>query len=294
MLKGSLMLFLDSGSNSRTSFPSAPLEKLKLEAGSISRLGSSTYSQFEEESDYRIAIYTERVLHDGIAAEHSRLVLLQVTTRLVESNLGLSWFKLLFRKMSPLHVATERQELQIMKLLIDNGADVNIQDEYGMTPLHLAARDGWVDGLRCLLLHGADVGTMTGDLPHHARYSCVTALHLAAVCEQPDALTVLIEYGAALDAVDGEGATPFHWACKGSRKNNAKLFIEQGCNANGMGGRMNGTAVFSYWAELSWSSAKISNQPSAIFIEKMFLNNESAHEYWKRSTTTYRETVKVN
>ena len=123
---------------------------------------------------------------------------------------------------------------------------MNIQDECEMTPLHLATRYRWADGIRCLLLHGADVGKMNEDLPRHARYSYVTVLHLATVCEHPDALTVLTEDGEALDAVGGKGASPFHWACKGSWKHNMKLFIERGCNTNGIGERMNRTAVFAY------------------------------------------------
>jgi ankyrin repeat protein len=45
----------------------------------------------------------------------------------------------------------------IVKLLIDNGADVAAQDETHLTPLHHAAFYGNAEAVRLLIQHGADV-----------------------------------------------------------------------------------------------------------------------------------------
>jgi len=59
-----------------------------------------------------------------------------------------------------LHRAAERGHLDVVKLLLEHGADPNVQDDEGETPLHHAAawRDN-VDIVRLLLEHGADPGT---------------------------------------------------------------------------------------------------------------------------------------
>jgi len=47
-------------------------------------------------------------------------------------------------RMAPLHVAAAKTNLpkEVWMVLLDNGADVNIKDRYGRTPLHLIARAG--------------------------------------------------------------------------------------------------------------------------------------------------------
>lgn len=57
----------------------------------------------------------------------------------------------------PLHTATQGNMELISKLLILAGADVNVQQKNGYTPLHLAAVNGNIDLIILLLEHGANV-----------------------------------------------------------------------------------------------------------------------------------------
>ena len=59
-----------------------------------------------------------------------------------------------------------------VKLLIDNGANVNVQDETKSTPLHLASSFWSAETVRLLIEHGADVNAQ--DANHR------TPLHLAS------------------------------------------------------------------------------------------------------------------
>ncbi|XP_035253334.1 cyclin-dependent kinase 4 inhibitor D-like [Anguilla anguilla] len=54
-------------------------------------------------------------------------------------------------------------------LLLEHGANANVQDRLGVTPAHDAARAGFVDTLRVLVQFGASVNTPenTGALPIH-------------------------------------------------------------------------------------------------------------------------------
>lgn len=53
--------------------------------------------------------------------------------------------------------------------LLKQGASPNVQDASGTSPVHDAARTGFLDTLKVLVEHGADVNTLdsTGSLPIH-------------------------------------------------------------------------------------------------------------------------------
>lgn len=75
--------------------------------------------------------------------------------------------------MTPLHVAVSRFPfesdwgLPYAKILVKNGADVNIQDTFGCTPLHLAAEILAVSTMTFLIKHGArcNIPNRYGDTP---------------------------------------------------------------------------------------------------------------------------------
>jgi len=50
------------------------------------------------------------------------------------------------------------ERLQVVKLLVELGEDVNAADNYGITPLMVAANMGEVSIIRCLIDQGADLG----------------------------------------------------------------------------------------------------------------------------------------
>ena len=53
--------------------------------------------------------------------------------------------------------------------LLKQGASPNVQDASGTSPVHDAARTGFLDTLKVLVEHGADVNALdsTGSLPIH-------------------------------------------------------------------------------------------------------------------------------
>lgn len=55
-----------------------------------------------------------------------------------------------------LHVASKSGHLSMVKLLLENGANVNIQDESGNTALHYASANGKKDIVKHLLENQAD------------------------------------------------------------------------------------------------------------------------------------------
>ena len=66
--------------------------------------------------------------------------------------------KLMEKKYWTLHKAAEEGQVDVAKMLIQNGADVNAVDcVRKFTALHIAARYGHVDVAKVLIHYGADV-----------------------------------------------------------------------------------------------------------------------------------------
>ena len=60
------------------------------------------------------------------------------------------------RGLRPLHYAVFENDLECVRLLIeDYNADVNVLDEAGYSPLHLAAKYGFIDIMHILIDHGS-------------------------------------------------------------------------------------------------------------------------------------------
>jgi ankyrin repeat protein len=92
-------------------------------------------------------------------------------------------------KVTPLHSAAAAKELEIARLLIASGADVNArQAEMGFTPLHEAAGNGNVEFVQLLIEKGADINVKTNDGK--------TPLDFAIERNQPAVADFLRKHGA--------------------------------------------------------------------------------------------------
>ena len=92
-----------------------------------------------------------------------------------------------------------------VKKFLDEGGNVNLQDEPGMTPLHHAVNDDWKGS------------------------------HLKMI-------KLLIDRGANVKAIDDTHHTPLHWA---SNKETAELLIDAGADVNAKTKRTGETTLFS-------------------------------------------------
>ncbi|NXG77356.1 ASB3 protein, partial [Baryphthengus martii] len=62
-----------------------------------------------------------------------------------------------------LHQASFQGCTEIMKILLEKGASKECQDDFGITPLFVAAQYGQLESLRLLISHGADVNCQAKD-----------------------------------------------------------------------------------------------------------------------------------
>ncbi len=148
-----------------------------------------------------------------------------------------------------LGVAAAANQIEVVKLLLDAGAPVDIRDNYGDTPLAKAAMRGKVDVMRLLIDRGAAVNASNGfggsplmsaaffgshravDLllkkgahPDIARNTGKTALHMAAERDHDRVVTLLLEHGASAGQRDRHGLTARELAEKSNAKKSLAAF----------------------------------------------------------------------
>ena len=111
---------------------------------------------------------------------------------------------------TPVLWASKRFNLQVISLLLSQGADPLIRDDQGYNLLHSATLDGNVYQL-IMLLHHPDLPVDIPDAQGH------TSLMWAAYKGFPACIDVLLRFGADVHATDEMGFTALHWALvKGS------------------------------------------------------------------------------
>ncbi|OCK88179.1 ankyrin [Cenococcum geophilum 1.58] len=105
----------------------------------------------------------------------------------------------------PIHEASRRGHLKVVKVLLDQGADINQKTKSGRTALHEAVGTGQVDITRYLLENGADITAQTTP-------TLWTALHSAANQGNSKLLSLMLEHGSNLESKTSDEETALHIA----------------------------------------------------------------------------------
>ncbi|MBN2171693.1 MAG: ankyrin repeat domain-containing protein [Candidatus Krumholzibacteriota bacterium] len=188
-------------------------------------------------------------IHEAIAAGELARV-----TRLLEADPGL-----LTRPNDnrfhdlPLHAAVYAGQLEIARLLLDKGADIDAGDADNSTPLGCAAVSRQREMAALLIERGADINRRDnkGDCPlsfavsagdtaivgmllsagadHYFRGADGrTLLHLAAASGMRGLVERMLERGEPVDAATAHGMTPLTFAARGGRVEIAELLLDRG------------------------------------------------------------------
>ena len=108
------------------------------------------------------------------------------------------------RGSTPLHLATHRMRQEAVQLLLEHGANIALRDDKGQTPLHEAAQRSHLGILQLILDHDADVNALDND--------GLTPLHLAISEASLEAVQLLLKHGASVHSRNNLGETPFQAA----------------------------------------------------------------------------------
>ncbi len=105
---------------------------------------------------------------------------------------------------TPLHIAAWYSDLDIVKYLVEKGADVNAKDNLGQTPLHISTNKGDLENVKALI-HG-------GAIPEYKNHDGKTSIHLAASNGNLHILFFFNDTCADMNIGSKDGKTPLHYA----------------------------------------------------------------------------------
>lgn len=112
-----------------------------------------------------------------------------------------------YNGLTPLHIATGRDNTEITKLLISFGVNLNSMDDWGLAPLHGVAEQGCFKSAILLIQAGALINIKTEN-----NYLSWTPLHYAACNGECHMVTLFLAAGADVNALDSDNWTPLHYA----------------------------------------------------------------------------------
>ncbi|KAK9751264.1 Ankyrin repeats (3 copies) [Popillia japonica] len=157
---------------------------------------------------------------------------------------------------SPLHLVIQNGDINIVKLLLDEGADPNLADKYDEISLHAAVNAGNLDVIEELLRRGADINrkNISNRAPLqfaaekgntevlrmlleqewiNIENDCVDAACFSAIFGgNPDLMNLLLDRITDVNVTAKNGDTLLHTAVLHRKLNIAALLMERGANKN--------------------------------------------------------------
>lgn len=126
-----------------------------------------------------------------------------------------------------LHIAVARRDSVWLSYIAGAGANPNVADNRGVTPVMLASQLGWVEGVQTLIGHGAhvDVPNSTGETP------LISAVHR----RDTQMMRALLRAGANPDRTDNSGRSARDYARMDGRDSLTLAEIERSAQASGGG-----------------------------------------------------------
>jgi len=122
------------------------------------------------------------------------------------------------RRIGSIFQAARVEDMYFMKLYAFTGASLDVVDEFGRTPLHMACAQGSKQLVSYLL-----DGKASTDITDSAGS---TALHYACRCNDAASVKMLLLARASSDLLDGAGDSPMHLAVGAQGPETVRLLLE--------------------------------------------------------------------
>jgi ankyrin repeat protein len=160
-----------------------------------------------------------------------------------------------YRNPTPLSLAAAQGHEAIVKLLLENGAEIEAKDKYGQTALSQACRGGHEAVIKLLLKNEADIEakdkygqtplSQTAEEGHEAIVKLLlekgvdieakdkygqTPLSIAVQHKNEAIIKLLLEEGVDIESQDDSGYTPLSVAIKEGHEAIVKLLLKEGAN----------------------------------------------------------------
>jgi ankyrin repeat protein len=126
---------------------------------------------------------------------------------------------------TPLHAAARGFDPRMVELLLSNGANVNIPNYDGESPLFEAVEHGRLEATQILVAHGANV-----NLPNKS--AGATPLFFASQYNDPSIMNILLTNGANVNVTNVDGETPLFAAIWRKNGPAVELLLDHGADVN--------------------------------------------------------------
>ncbi|KAK6329625.1 hypothetical protein TWF730_006173 [Orbilia blumenaviensis] len=124
-----------------------------------------------------------------------------------------------YKKTTALWIAADKGHEEIVKLLLNKGADLEAKRNDGCTPLYAAAERGHEKIVKLLLSKNADLEAK--------RFDICTPLHTAVRYGHEEVVKLLLNKGADLEAKEYDDNTPLHTAVEQGHEEVVKLLLNK-------------------------------------------------------------------
>jgi uncharacterized protein len=135
---------------------------------------------------------------------------------------------------TPLYWSLHYCKFEAAELLLKKGANANLADSFGLSPLQVAVccKDLDISLIERLIEKGADINYNTPSNALAKPFEGWTSLHYAISCGADDVARLLIEKGANVNSIADDGTTPLIIAAKNDSVFMAKFLLEKGADVN--------------------------------------------------------------
>jgi ankyrin repeat protein len=130
---------------------------------------------------------------------------------------------------TPLLEAATRGQTRVAKVLIEQGADVKASEKSGTSALGLAVLSGNTNMVRLIFKSGVDINANVISNPNRPRF---TAIHIAASQPKTEIMRYLLMNGADVNAEGNHGFRPLHIAAMNGIIECVELLLTNGANVN--------------------------------------------------------------
>ena len=128
--------------------------------------------------------------------------------------------------ITPLHAAYWDTRPYVVSLLLEHGADMNLENEHGRTPLYEAYSGRHLEVMRLLLSSGAAADIQFDD------FGLLT--HDASYMGESEAIRLLLQHNANINARSYQNYTPLHWASSVGHANVVQVLLDHGADINAL------------------------------------------------------------
>ena len=123
-----------------------------------------------------------------------------------------------------LHICVQRDDLQLLRFLLENGANARVFNKSDLTPVHLAARIGSIKSLEVFLEHDPELVHLRSEQADRTPFTD------AIRGDHYDAARLLLKNGAKIDRVLKSGFTVLHSMLISQQFENAVFLVKEGAD----------------------------------------------------------------